>query len=679
MGWVGIDLKPGVNVELTSTALKTGYASTWLGRFKAGFFQKIGGWSKFTNLAISGVPKFKHAWQALSGTNYLAVGSTTSLNVLTPSTQVTVTPQTFSSSCALNFTTTIGSTTVTIADANLSTITPYCTVNFMTPVSVDGIILSGAYAIQATLSATTYTITAATSGVAGVSGGGSVPAFTTTSGSSSVTVTLSAHGLTAGSSVVFPLATTIGGLTIQGNYSVVSITDANNFVISASSAASSGAGPTSMNGGQASFVYYVALGPTKPGGVYGGGNYGDGLYGLGTQLIGQAGTPITATDWTLANWGELLISSPEGGGIYYWGPSSGLLNAQMIATAPQNNAGIFVSTSQQMIIAYGSTSQQSVGYYQDPLVVKWCNVQDFTDWTPKVTNQAGSYRIPTGSKIAGGAATPFGSNLIWTDLDVWSMNYVGSQFVFGFQKIGSNCGLAAKHAHTQLAGNVFWMGKNNFFALTGGNVDILPCPVWDTVFQDLDTANVSKCFAGSNTLNSEVWFFYPSLADGAGYCTRYVKVNTVEGVWDLGPMQRNTWIDQNVFGPPMAVTNGGLIYSHETGFDADTAPITSGFTTGYFYIDQGEDMVFIDQIIPDFKFGTYAGSASATIQITVNAISEMGQTPISYGPYTVTASTPYIPCRIRARQISFTIQSSDPGSFWRLGHIRARYTPDGRR
>jgi hypothetical protein len=258
------------------------------------------------------------------------------------------------------------------------------------------------------------------------------------------------------------------------------------------------------------------------------------------------------------------------------------------------------------------------------------------------------------------------------------MNYIGAQLVFGFVKAGSNCGLAAKHAWTQLANNVYWMGRSNFFVMGGGGVTVLPCTVWSEVFQDLDTANVSKCFAGSNTLFSEVWFFYPSLQDGLGYPSRYVKFNTSENTWDFGSLQRNCWIDQNILGAPLACTNNGIVYSHETGADADTAPMTSGFTTGYFYLGEGEDYAFVDLIMPDFIWESVGGSQSANIQVTVNAVRWSGDSPVAYGPFTVTQATPSIPVRIRARQFSLTIQSQDSGSFYRLGRIRVRYAPDGR-
>jgi hypothetical protein len=678
MPWSAIKLTPGLNAELTPTALQADYAQTMLGRFKAGLFQKIGGWAKLVNFAVGGYPRAMHAWQAISGAKLLCIGTTQELGIITGGSHQVITPQTLKSDIAPNFTTTAGSNIVTVTDTNINTITNYDSVFFNTPISVDGIILSGLYAVTANVSATKFAITVAKNGLAGVAAGGAVPSFTTVSGSSNVTVTFANHGLVVGNDIVFAIAMTIGGITLLGRYIVASVTDANNFVIAVSAAAAASAGPTAMNSGNAELLYYLAIGPSAPGGAYGSGNYGAGAYGLGMLLTGQTGTAIAPADWALGNYGEDLVACPQGGGLYYWGPQSGFLTAQFMPNAPVFNNGVFVSMAQQMVIAYGSTVPASIGVYQDPMLVKWCDVSDFTNWTPTVTNQAGSFRLSSGSVIVGGAATPT-CDLIWTDIDVWTMNYVGSTFVFGFVKTGANCGLIAKHGFTQLAGNVYWFARNNFFAMAGGSISPMPCSVWDVVFQDLDTANTWKCFAGSNTLHSEVLFAYPSLSGGLGICDKYAKFNISENAWDAGDLQRNCWIDQSTFGSPLACVNNGIVYQHETGFDADTSPIVSGFTTGYFFIDEGREFVFIDRIDPDFKWGNWAGAQTAILQVWVNAIDNMGDAPRIYGPFTVTAATDFISTRIRARQISVTIQSSDSGSFWRLGYLRFRYRSDGRR
>ncbi len=304
--------------------------------------------------------------------------------------------------------------------------------------------------------------------------------------------------------------------------------------------------------------------------------------------------------------------------------------------------------------------------------------ENFFDWTATQVNQAGSFRIPTGSRCVGGAATPH-QNLIWTDLDLWSMTYVGSQFVFSFNKIGSNCGLICKHAHAQLAGAVYWLGWNSFFMLNNsGAVTELNCPIWEAVFQDLDITNAHKCRVGSNTVFGEVWFFYPSLSGGLGYCDKYVKYDTAEHLWDMGTLQRSTWLDTSVLGNPIGCTENGRIYIHEESNNADNAPLNYFYETGWFVLDKGESIVFIDRIFPDFKWGEFNGSQNATILVTVKTVNYPGETPRVYGPFPVTAATQFISKRFRARQIMLKFEGNDMDSFSRLGLVRIRYCSDGR-
>jgi hypothetical protein len=258
------------------------------------------------------------------------------------------------------------------------------------------------------------------------------------------------------------------------------------------------------------------------------------------------------------------------------------------------------------------------------------------------------------------------------------MTYIGASLVFGFNKIGANCGIIAKHAKAQLSGNVYWMGTSNFFALSGGGVQVIPCPVWDAVFQDLDTANAHLCHTGSNTSFSEIMFFFPSISGGTGTCDKYAKLNVAEGSWDIGYLQRNTWMDSSVVGLPVATNNSGSIFSHESGQDADGNPLNYFYETGWTYVDNGREISFIDRIYPDFKWGLFGGSEDASILVTIKTVNYPGETPISYGPFTVSKATQFISKRIRARQIMFRFEGNDMGSFSRLGLVRVRFSPDGR-
>ena len=509
----------------------------------------------------------------------------------------------------------------------------------------------------------------------------SVPVFTTTSGSATVSVAFIGHGLSVGSTFVFPIATTAQGVTINGNYQVTAVSDANNFQIAAATQAT-GSATFSMNTtGFAELIYYIALGPPSAGTGFGLGAFGAGGFGFGgSSGSTQTGTEITATDWTSDNWGEILLACPMGGGVYQFDPTAGFLNAQLVATAPPFNGGIFVSTSQQILVCWGSTVSETTGVEQDPLLVKWSTVGDYTNFQVLATDQAGSYRISNGSKILGGLATP-NQNLIFTDEDCWAMNYQGPPFVFGFNKIGAGAGMISSHAAMQLRGNVYWMGPSNFYSASSNGVAVLQCPVWDFVFQNLNTGFQQNVRAAPNTPFNEAGWFFPSTASVSGECDSYVKFNITEpgAPWDYGTLPRSAWIDQTVLGNPIGAIQAGTIYQHETSNDAAGQPMLSSFTTGYFFIAEGEDFAFVDQILPDFKWGFFGAGQTANIQFTFNVVNFPGDTPVQYGPFAVTVATEILSVRFRGRQMSITIASSDLGSFWRLGRVRYRYAPSGRR
>lgn len=677
MPFSSVRLLPGINLERTPTLLEAGYSQSQLIRFKDSLGQKYGGWQKFYPLAVAGVPRDLHGWEDLNSTTHLAVATTTQLGVITAGVLNVITPQKLTSDIAPNFSTVMNTPTVTVVDANVSNVTIFDSVLFNTPVSVGGIILSGLYPIISIAGTHSYTITAADNAASTVNNGGAVPTFGTTSGSAIVVVTLATHGLSVGGTVVFPIATTGNGITIQGLYTVATVTGANTFTINANNQANATSTLT-MNGGSAELVYYINLGPPASGTGYGIGPYGVGGYGSGATPSSQTGTPITAVDWTSDNWGQILIECPQNGGIYAFDPTAGFVNAGLVTSAPPFNGGAFISNAQQILVCWASTAQYDIGIQQDPMLVNWSTSGDYTNFVVSSETQAGLFRIPIGSTIRGGMAVS-NQNIIWTDLDLWAMNYIGVPFVYGFNKIGAGAGLIGSHAAQQLRGGVYWMGPTNFYSFTGSGVQVIPCPVWDAVFQNLNTAYAYKVRAIPNTPFNEAGWEYPSI--NATENDSYVKMNITEpgAPWDYGTLDRSAWTDQTVLGMPIGATPGGIIYQHETTPDADGAPLASSFTTGYFMIGDGEDFAFVDQIIPDFKYGTYSGSPSAQIQLTFNLINYPGDTPTSYGPYTFTSTMEYLSVRLRGRQMSITVATNDVGSFWRLGRVRYRWRPDGRR
>lgn len=671
-----VKLIPGINVERTPTLLETGYSESQLIRFKDLLAQKYGGWEKFYEFAVSGVPRDLHAWQDLNGTQRLLVGSTQQLSIIASENLTDITPQQYVSNIAPSFTATANSTTITIVDSNIANVTTFDAINLQTPVAVGGLVLSGLYPIQSVISTTSYSIFSDVAASVTTTGG-AVPIFSATTGSPTVSVALATHGLSITDRVVFEVATSLASTTVDGHYNVLTAPTDSTFTIISSLQAGTTA-TAAMNGGDARIVYQITIGPSATGAGYGTGGYGEGGYGTGIVGDAQLGTAITATDWTSDNWGEIILSCPSGGGVYQYDPTGGFQNAALVETAPIYNGGIFVSTTLQILFCWGASQEQSFGTEQDPLLISWSDVGDYTNFTPSTTNQAGSFRIPIGSVIRAGMAVA-NQNLFWTDLDLWAANYAGYPLVFGFNKIGAGAGAISSHAVQQLRGGVYWMNESNFYSYTGGGVQVLPCPVWDAVFQNINLTYKSKVRAMPNTGFNEVGWLYPST--DVTECDSYVKFNITEPgqPWDYGRLARSAWIDQTILGPPIAAGTSGVIYQHETTNNADGAPMTSSFTTGYFYIADGQEFAYVDLILPDMKWDLYDQNDSATVNITFNVVNYPGDTPTTYGPYALTSSVDAVDVRIRGRQMSVTLESSDLGSFWRLGKIRYRWSPAGRR
>jgi hypothetical protein len=337
---------------------------------------------------------------------------------------------------------------------------------------------------------------------------------------------------------------------------------------------------------------------------------------------------------------------------------------------------------QRQIIAWGSTFTG----IPDPLLIRWCDVNNFNVWLGTVTNQAGSYRIPKGSKIVECIQGPQ-QTLIWTDLGLWAMQYIGFPDVYGFSEIGTGCGLIGRKAATSLGGAVYWMGQSQFYKLAGSGVEPIPCPIWDVVFQDLDTTNLDKIRVAPNSRFGEISWYFPTKGNG-GEPSHYIKYNVYLNQWDYGQLGRTAWINESVLGPPIGAGKlpGSIldyIVQHETSkdaIDADGNPvaINASFETGYFVISEADLKMFVDQVWPDMKWGYYAGTQNANVNLTFYVADYPGETPLTYGPYIMTQNTTFLTPRFRGRLVSIKMDSNDIGTFWRIGNLRYRSQPDGK-
>lgn len=484
----------------------------------------------------------------------------------------------------------------------------------------------------------------------------------TTSGAALVTMTDTGHGAAAGDLVIIGSATAVGGLTLAGEYSITSVTDSDNYVITASGNASATA---TGGGGSVTAKYLLPFGYADANYAYG---YGIGPYGEGAYGVAQATSNVLnePRTWSLDNWGEQMIASPSNGAIYAWvPPSTPLTRAAIITNAPIYNAAVIVGMPQQQIIAFGA----EVLGTQDPLLVRWSDSGDFTVWLASQTNLAGSYRIPRGSRIVAGLAGPQ-QILIWTNEGLWLMQFIGLPFVYSFTQVGFGTPLMAPKAATIGAGTAYWMGADNFYHYDG-SVKVLPCTVWDSVFGNLNALQKNKIFTGLNSLFNEIFWFYPSA--NSTEVDSYVKYNWVDQVWDAGLLTRTAWEDKVQSDYPLAVTSDGVMYAHEATATADGGLVASSILTGYIDLADGEERIFIDRIIPDFAI--FSGQLRADVYLTDYPSDD----PTILGPYAITPTTPYITLRGRGRQIALKLTSVLPGTTWRMGAIRVNAQQDGRR
>lgn len=668
MGLERITLRPGIVTTATKTLNEGGYSASNLMRWRTGLAEKIGGWIRLCQTAVTGIARGLHAFTDLNGFDYLAIGTNSNLEILYSGTLSDITPIVHTLNATPDFSTVINTPTVTIADSGYSpNIGDY--VNVYVPVSVGGLIILGIYKVQTIVDGTHYTITAASNATSTVNNGGAVPLFTTTSTSSTVEVTLANHGLVADGLFVVQVSTTVATVVINGTYLVNSRIDADNFTIVANSSANAST-TGSENGGNAQIQYLLPSGPVSDMVLsgWGGGGYGEGPYGIGST----ATVPINpARNWFLDNFGQNLVAVPTNGSLYQWVPPVNLGNvATIVSQAPTINAGMFVAMPAAQVVLLGA----SVMGVQDPLLVAWCDNGDITDWTATPENQAGTYRLSRGSRIVGGLQAQQYA-LIGTDTDMWSMSYISTPFIYDFTTVGQNCGLLAPKSMVLLNNNAYWASLDGYYQYGTTPVTPLQCPIFDNIFNDLDYQNADKSFMAGNSLFNEWAHFYPSVSGGTGEIDSYGKFNVLENLWDYGKLVRTCWIDENAFGKPIGVDGAGLVQQHEIGYDADGIAMADVMVeSGYVDISGGTIFLFLDWIVPDILMtGT-----NPSVTITVYTVYYPSDTPTVFGPFTITPTTQYITLRTRARQMAFKIQSDSIGTFWRIGAMRYRGKPSGR-
>jgi len=385
---------------------------------------------------------------------------------------------------------------------------------------------------------------------------------------------------------------------------------------------------------------------------YGISTYGGGYYGTPRP---DTGSVTAATTWSLDTWGEYLVGcSTSDGKLYEWQLDySTPTKAAVITNAPTSCIGLLV-TAERSLFALGASG--------DARTVAWSDLEDNTVWTPSSTNLAGSIKLQTSGRIIT-AKRVRGQNLILTDIDAHTLTYVGQPFVYQAEIAGRACGAVSANCVAVLDNMAVWMGQKGFHVYDG-YVKPLPCEVYDYVFNNININQISKVYAVNNSQYNEVWWFYPSA--GANENDSYVAWDYVENHWSIGTLARTAGTDRGVFRNPLMIGTDGFTYDHEVGLNYSGAlPYAE---TGPFQIGNGDQILYINEIIPDER---NLGSVSATFTTRYYPTS----TESTYGPYSLTQPTSV---RFNGRQMKMRVTTTTP-SDWRVGAMRLNAIPGGRR
>jgi hypothetical protein len=385
--------------------------------------------------------------------------------------------------------------------------------------------------------------------------------------------------------------------------------------------------------------------------------YGYSTYG--TLAYGTArpdnGASQPATTWSMDTWGEYLVAcSNADGKLYEWqlGFTTPTL-AAAITNAPTSNKALLV-TAERILMALGAGG--------NPRKVQWCDQENNTLWTPAGDNLAGDYELATpGTLIAGKRVK--GVNLLFTDVDVHTAQYVGAPFVYGFEKAGSGCGLISAQAVAAIDTAAIWMSKAGFW-IYDGYVKPLPSDVSDYVFGNINFNQASKVYAVHNSKFGEIWWYYPSSASNEN--DSYVTFNYRENHWNIGTLARTAGTDAGVFTNPMAVSTDGYIYEHEVGFAYDSASVYA--ESGPVQLGNGDNIMSIRQVVPDEQTLGEAVVSFKTRNYPTG-------TQSTFGPYTAANPTDV---RFAARQVNVKVTGAVLAD-WRIGVMRLDAVPSGKR
>lgn len=554
--------------------------------------------------------------------------------------------------------------------------------------------------------------------------GSAANAFSATAGSNVITITQPGHGAQTGDFVTFAGAVGLGGNitadVLNAEFQITYLNSSQYTINTYIQANSSDSG----NGGQATTASYqlttgsevFTIGVGWGAGGWGGVTTGYPNTGWGSAAPAGLGIGIQLRLWSQSNYGQNLIMNPRGGALYYWvvGADPNTFNIAQILSSTNTNTQdgiaywqtdtscpsvcnyVLVSDASRFTIAFGCNDYGSS--VQDPLLVRWSDQNNNLIWFPQATNQAGSYQLSRGSTIITAIQTRQ-EILVLTDAAIYSMQYLGAPYVWGFQIMGDNISIISPQAATTANNITYWMGVDKFY-MYSGRVETLPCSLRQYIYDDINLSQAFQVVSGTNEGYNEIWWYYCSA--NSTTIDRYVIFNHLERTWYYGTLARTAWLDSPLRAQPMGIGYGssgepsGALINHETGVNDGSinppSPIDAYVQSSDFDIGDGHNFGFVWRLIPDVTFdgsAVNAPSLNFTVLPRTNPGANYGssdnpavtstQNYSGQTTYAIQQFTQQVYVRIRGRQMAFRVESNTLGTQWQLGTPRIDVRPDGRR
>lgn len=642
MPFIKLQFKPGVNRDQTDYSNEGGWYECDKIRFRSGYPEKIGGWIKATPTAFDGVCRQMWNWITTFNDNFLALGTDEKVYIEN--------------------------------GGYFNDITPFATA------------LAGSNTIATSNGTKTITVTTTTA----------LPSWLDSNEPVKIAGAINVGGI---------LAAYINGVR------TITKTGANSFTFTSDSPTNATSDASISGSG------YTVQTEIEPGNAitiagigWGVGAWGRDAWGLGSTT---GGINLPQRDWWFDNFDNDLVMNIRNGAPYWWvrgstdDPSTSLathaITLQDYATGEGYTASsvpvrvmqLLVSQQDKHLLAFGAVPFGSTSEADfDPLLIRWADQDTPGDWTPSQTNTAGDLRVSRGSRIV--RALPTRQEiLVWTDTNLYTLQFLGTTDVFGLQEYADNISIASSRAVASAANITYWMGQDKFYAYTG-RVETLPCTLRNHVFKNINYEQFDQIICGTNEQWNEVWWFYPTaLSD---YNNAYVVYNHLERIWYYGTIDRTAWLDTPLRPYPQAAntpvsvdgsiitTGDGSLYYHEAGVDDDGAAMVSYIQSSDFDLDDGDQFMLTRRILPDIGFDGSAIGIEPEVTLQVRPRNFPGSTFSADAADTqrvietsIDVYTDQVFVRARARQMALKVRSDQLGVQWQLGAPRLDARPDGRR